>query len=122
MGPNAYLSKSMASYYGSGAVCDNKFPTMVDAVASYLPGKTVSHLSGVPSVLSDDTTNVSKAADLAKLADLVILVLGTDLGVACENRDAVNITFSDGQLALVAAVTRAAAAPITVVTLTAVPL
>jgi hypothetical protein len=70
----------------------------------------------------DDTTNVSAAASLAKSADLVVLVLGTDIGVACENRDAVNITFSDGQLALVEAVAAAASKPVTVVTLTAVPL
>lgn len=42
--------------------------------------------------------------------------------MACENRDAVNITFSDGQLALVAAVAEASEKPVVVVTLTAVPL
>ena len=37
--------------------------------------------------------NVTVAAEVAKAADLVVLVLGTDVSVACENRDAVNITF-----------------------------
>ena len=39
-----------------------------------------------------------------------------------ENRDAVNLTFSAGQLALVEAVADAAAKPVIVLTLTAVPL
>jgi len=51
-----------------------------------------------------------------------VLVLGTDLGVARENRDAVNLTYSRGQLALVAAVAAASAAPVVLVSLTAVPL
>ena len=122
IGPTANLSASMAGYYGPSKVCGGRFPTVIDAVSAYLPGITVSYMAGVSSVLSDDTANVSKAAALAKTADVVVLVLGTDLGVACENRDAVNITFSDGQLALAAAVAAAAKRPITVVTLTATPL
>ena len=73
-------------------------------------------------MLSGNTSAVPAAAALAAAADVVVLVLGTDIGVACENRDATNITFSDGQLALVEAVTKAAAKPVVVVTLTAVPL
>ena len=122
IGPNANLSHAMAGYYGSTAVCGDSFPSMIDALESYLPSATVRYMAGVPSVLSGDTSNVSKAVELARSSDLVVLVLGTDLGVACENRDAVNITFSEGQLALVEAVAVAAAKPVTVVTLTAVPL
>eukprot|EP01043_Picozoa_sp_COSAG02_P059678 COSAG02_NODE_7649_length_2916_cov_1.289315_2_plen_493_part_01 len=123
IGPNANLSHSMAGYYGPTAVCGGEFPSMIDAVKRYLPaGATVEYEPGVPNVLSDDTSNVTVAAQVAKTADLVVLVLGTDVSVACENRDAVNITFSDGQLALVKAVAAAAATPVTVVTLTAVPL
>lgn len=102
--------------------CGGAFPAVVDAVRSYLPGATVRAAAGVPSVLSDDTSQVAAAAALAGQSDATVLVLGTDLGVAMENRDAVNITFSDGQLALVEAVAAAVAAPLTVVTLTAVPL
>lgn len=122
IGPNANLSETMAGYYGPSKVCGDKFPTVIDAVSAHLPGAKVSYMPGVPSVLSDDTANVSQAAALAKTSDIVVLVLGTDIGVACENRDAVNITFSDGQLALAAAVAAAAKQPITVVTLTATPL
>ena len=122
IGPNAYLSKAMAGYYGPSAVCGDKFTTMVDAITSYLPNAKVSNAPGVPTVLSDDTTNVTAAAKLAADADVTVLVLGTDIGVACENRDAVNITFSQGQLMLAEAVAAAAAKPVIVVTFTAVPL
>ena len=43
---------------------------------------------------------------LAKEADVTVLVLGTDLTVAREGHDAVNISFSAGQLALVDAACR----------------
>jgi hypothetical protein len=122
IGPNANLSHSMAGYYGPTAVCGDHFPSMIDAIQSYLPGATVKYEPGVPNVLSDDISSVAVAAKAARMADLVVLVLGTDISVACENRDAVNITFSDGQLALVKEVTAAATAPVTVVTLTGVPL
>lgn len=59
---------------------------------------------------------------MAASADLVVLVLGTDLSIGMENRDAVNITFSEGQLALVDAVTAAVSSPLIAVTLTATPL
>ena len=49
---------------------------------------------------------------MAKAADAVVLALGTDLSWAREGQDAVNITFSAGQLALVDAVTAAAKAPV----------
>ena len=122
VGPNAQLSKAMAGYYGPAKACGEDFPTLVDAIRSYVPHATVRHAAGVPSVISDDTTDVPAAAALAKAADATVLVLGTDLSVARENRDAVNLTYSAGQLALVAAVAGAAPHPIVVVTLTAVPL
>jgi hypothetical protein len=126
IGPNSNLSKSMAGYYGPVEVCGGKYPSMIDAVTSALqahsPSSTVVHAAGVPTVLSDNTSGVAAAAGLAATADVTVLVLGTDLSVAMENHDAVNITFSDGQLALVEAVTAAAQHPVVVVTLTAVPL
>ena len=82
----------MAGYYGPAAVCGYKMPTMVDAIASWLPGANVSHAAGVPNVLSDDTSGVAAAAELARGAEMTVLVLGTDLSVAMENHDAVNIT------------------------------
>ena len=122
IGPNANLSKSMAGYYGPATPCGGKFPSVIDAITSHVPGASVSHAAGVPSVLSDNTSQVAAAAELAATADVTVLVLGTDLGVAMENHDAVNITFSLGQLALLEAVADAAPGPVVVVTLTAVPL
>ena len=52
IGPNGNLSQSMAGYYGPTAVCGNAFPSMIDAVKSYLPAATVSYMPGVSSVLS----------------------------------------------------------------------
>eukprot|EP00908_Phaeocystis_cordata_P002067 Transcript_12216.p1 GENE.Transcript_12216~~Transcript_12216.p1 ORF type:complete len:401 (+),score=140.70 Transcript_12216:25-1227(+) len=113
----------MAGYYGPGVVCGGRFPSVIDAVRAQLPaGANLSHAAGVPGVLSDDTSLIPAAAALAAAADVTLLVLGTDLSVARENRDAVNLTFSKGQLALVEAVVAAAAAPVVVLTLTAVPL
>ena len=40
------------------------------------------------SVLSENISGIPHAAALAKAADVTVLVLGTDIGVACENRDA----------------------------------
>ena len=123
IGPNANLSEAIAGYYGSKAVCGGVFWSMIDALAEALPaGAPLHHAPGVPNVLSEDTSSVSAAAALAKTAERTVLVLGTDLSVARENRDAVNLTFSAGQLALVEAVAKAAPSPVVVVTLTAVPL
>ena len=120
LGPNANLSKAIAGYYG-GNSCDNAFLNMVDAIAQAGAFTTTTAL-GVPTVTSDDTSGVAAAAALAKAADATVLVLGTDLSVAREGHDAVNISMSAGQLALVAAACEASAAPVVVATLTAVPL
>ena len=120
LGPNANLSKAIAGYYG-GNSCDNAFLNMVDAIAQAGAFTTTTAL-GVPTVTSDDTSGVAAAAALAKAADVTVLVLGTDLSVAREGHDAVNISIPAGQLALVAAACEASSAPVVVATLTAVPL
>ena len=51
----------------------------------------------------------------------VLLVLGTDLTIASEGRDAVNITLSPAQQALHRAVSAASSKPLTVIILSAVP-
>ena len=122
IGPNAKLAKAMAGYYGPAAACGGRFPAVYDAISSFLPHANVTHAPGVPDVLSANTSMVPTAAALAASTDVAVLVLGTDLTVAMENRDAVNLTFSAGQLALVEAVADAAAKPVIVLTLTAVPL
>ena len=114
------LARSVAGYYG-GNSCDNDFATMVDAVQEHF-SFTVGNATGVPDPQSSDVSKVPAAAAMAAAADATILVLGTDLNWAREGHDAVNITLSEGQLALAAAVAKAAPHPIVVVTLTAVPL
>lgn len=77
---------------------------------------------GVPSVSSSDTSGVLAAAKLASEADAVVLALGTDLSLAAEGRDAVEITLPPGQKKLLEVVAFAAKRPVVVVMLTAVPL
>merc|ERR1711957_622237 len=59
---------------------------------------------------------------MAKAADAVVLVLGTDLTSGAEGHDATTIALSDGQQKLVKAVAEAAANPVVVVMLTHIPL
>lgn len=120
IGPNANLSKSVAGYYAGGNPCDGIFFNMVDAVQQYVPHTTTA--LGIPDTLSSDTSKVQEAATMAAAADAVVLVLGTELSAAREGHDSTFIDLPAGQQALVDAVTKAAKAPITVVTLTAVPL
>jgi hypothetical protein len=47
---------------------------------------------------------VPAAVAIAAAADAVVLVVGTDLTVASEGNDAVNITFSQAQLYLISQV------------------
>ena len=119
LGPTANLSTAISGYYG-GNNCDADYPNMVDALAEVVVDTRTA--LGVPDVKSTDTSGVAAAAALAKAADAVVLCLGTDLSWGREGMDAVNISFSEGQLALLAAVTAAVDTPIVVVTLTATPL
>ena len=123
IGPNSDLSSKIASYYGPGNVCDGKFYTLIDAVKAH--AKSVVSIKGVPDVKSSDTSGIADAVTMAKSVDVVILAIGTDLSWAREGTDAdpVNgISLSAGQTALVDAVTKAAKAPVIVVTMTATPL
>lgn len=121
VGPNAFLAKDIAAYYG-GNSCGGERPTLVDAVRARLGANRTTSAAGVPSVSSDDVSAVPAAAALAAAADVTLLVLGTDLSLAREGKDAVEIRLSAGQLSLLAAVAHAAPAPIVVLTLTATPL
>ena len=93
---------------------------MVDAVAQYV-NKT-SYAAGLSATLSTNTSLILAAAAAAKGKDAVVVVLGTDLTSAHEEMDAANISIPAAQLALLAAVTKSASVPVTVVMMTAVPL
>jgi len=134
IGPNIDLSKTMSSYYGSSEVCKGQASraggggmyTIVDAVQAQadLAGNfTVATAKGVTDPKAGaDPSMISEAANVASAADAVVMALGTDLQWAREGHDGTSIALSDGQLALVEAVTNAAKAPVTVVMMTATPL
>lgn len=116
IGPNYNQSKDIAGYYGGTATCEGKFWNMTDAVAQYVPG--VVAMAGVPSVTSSDTSGIAAAAAAAAAADAVVMAVGQDLTIEREGHDRVNISMSDAQEQLIAAVAKAAKNPITVVILT----
>jgi hypothetical protein len=121
IGPNANLSKSDAGYYGPSNVCGGNFWTMVDALSQGGKVKTVTQL-GVPNVKSEDQSGIPAAVQMAKDADTVVLAVGTDLSWAAEGHDAMNISFTDAQSALIEQVAAAAKKPVVVVVMTATPL
>jgi beta-D-xylosidase 4 len=84
--------------------------TPFDAILQHLPASTA--LAGVPSVGSGDTSGVAAAAAAAAKAPLVVLTIGSDLSLEQEGHDRTSIDFSDGQKALIAAVTAAAVGPV----------
>jgi len=61
---------------------------------------------------SGDTSGVAAAAAAAAAAPLVVLTIGSDLSLEQEARDRTSIDFSDGQKALITAVTAAAVGPV----------
>jgi len=120
IGPNSKLSESMAGYYGPSNVCDNKLPTLVDAITQY--AGQVSYSTGTPSVLSNDLSQIPAAVSAAQKSDYVILAVGTDLTWAAEGHDATSIVFNEGQRQLILQVSSASKRPVIVVLFTAVPL
>lgn len=119
IGPNALLSKGISGYYG-GNSCNGTYWTMVDAVKQYVDGTVTA--SGVPTVLSTDTSKIADAVTMARGADAVVLVVGCDLSCGREGHDATSISLSSAQQQLIDSVAAAAKSPVTVVVLTHIPL
>jgi hypothetical protein len=69
-----------------------------------------------------NATEIGAAVAMARSVDQVVLAVGTNLATACEGRDASSVAISDGQRALVAAVTAAVARPVVMVVLSGVAL
>ena len=84
IGPNANYSQGDAGYYGPSNVCNGKFWNMVDAVTQH--SKTVTTALGVPGATSSSTAGIPAAVRMAKAADTVVLVVGTDLNWAAEGQ------------------------------------
>ena len=90
---------------GPSNVCNGQFWTLVDAVkAGAGSAAKVVTTAGVPTVLSDDTSGIPAAVEMAKAADVVVLAVGTDLSWAAEGHDANSIDFTDAQTKLIAQV------------------
>lgn len=120
IGPNINISYSDAGYYGPRNVCGKNYWNAIDAVAKHA-SKVVS-VPGVPSALSNDVSGIPAAVAMAKAADTVVLVVGTDLKWASEGHDASNITFTDAQLMLFEQVAAVVKKPLVIILMTAVPL
>ena len=94
---------------------------MVDAVAQHAGGKVVT-TQGVPGATSTDTSGIPAAVAMAKTAETVVLVVGTDLSWAAEGHDAKQINFTSAQVQLMDGVIAVASNPVVIVLLTATPL
>lgn len=122
IGPNANYSWGDTGYYGPNNLCGHKYWTAVDAVKKYVNHSNVETIAGIPTAMSPDASGIPKAVAMARAADTVVLVVGTDLKGAAEGHDATSITFTHAQLALIAQCTQASRKPVVVVLLTATPL
>merc|ERR1712048_1403282 len=101
--------------------CGGNYWTLIDAVTQHSSAKVVTTL-GVPNVLSEDTSGIAAAVEMAKGVDTVILAVGTDLTWAHEEHDAESIAFTSAQSQLISQVAAAAKTPVILVTYTATPL
>jgi beta-D-xylosidase 4 len=108
IGPNMDSTEDN-NYYG-GEPCNHSHFTYLDAIKQHIPAAV--GIKGVPDVGSGDTSGVAAAAAAAAAADLVVLAVGSDLSLEAEGHDRTSIDFSDGQKALIAAVTAAARGPV----------
>jgi len=102
IGPTQNISYEYAHYYG-GNTCDNKYYSLVDAIASH-SSMVVESSPGLPTVISSDTSFIASAVDKAYGADVVVLALGQNLLIEREGKDRVEITFTLGQLHLLEAI------------------
>ena len=142
IGPTAMLSRQSNYYAGPRTPCGMRFSTLVDAmkqhVSKVLVANGTSICDGSGSVVPyephvngsccasvsapPNKTEISAAGSMAKRADIAGMAIGTNVATACEGNDAKSVSLSDGQRALVKAVTDAVAKPVVVVTMTGVPL
>ena len=120
IGPNAQYSQGDTGYYGPKLVCGLNYWTAVDAVRKY--AKNVTCVAGVPDAGSNDMSGIPAAVAMAKIADSVVLAVGTDLSWSSEQHDATAINFTAASAALIEQVAAVAKKPIVVVLLTATPL
>jgi beta-D-xylosidase 4 len=97
------------TYYGS-TPCPGTAAAPLDAISQHVAGATA--ITCPPNVGSNDTSGVAAAAAAAANAPLVVLAVGSDLSLEREGHDRLVINISDGQLAMIAAVSAAAKGPV----------
>eukprot|EP01052_Picozoa_sp_SAG31_P001605 SAG31_NODE_54_length_29987_cov_4.570664_18_plen_131_part_00 len=105
---------------GTNATNQGPFYTIVDAFREY--ATEVTAVEGVSNCSSTDESGIDTAVLAAKNADTVVLAVGTDLTIAAEGKDAVNLTMSPAQQALITRVLAAVESEVMVLLTTAVPL
>ena len=108
IGPSIDMTDTIG-YYGSKP-CFNNNTAPLAAITQHIAAAT--GIKGVPDVGSGDVSGVPAAAAAAAAADLVVLQIGSDLSLEREGHDRTSIDFSDGQKALITAVTAAATGPV----------
>lgn len=142
IGPTAMLSRQSNYYAGPRTPCGLRFSTLVDAVEQHVSTVVVANgtsiCDGSGSVIPyephvngsccasvsapPNASEIAAAVAMAESVDRVVMAIGTNLATACEGNDASSISISEGQRALVKAVTKAVSKPVVVVTMTGVPL
>jgi hypothetical protein len=132
VGPHTapFYGREMGYYYfgahgcmpvcGTNATNQGPYYTVDDAFREHT--EHVVAAAGVANCSSTDESGVAAAVAAAKAADTVVLAVGTDVTVAAEGKDAVDLTLSAPQQSLVAGVLAAARRKVVVLLTTAVPL
>ena len=126
--PNVGPGGDISRYYGPLVSCGEHFfkhKTMVNAISEHVANTVNASgdsqwkpLSGCKNFKAN-ATDVAAAVEQAKVADLVVVVLGSDLSNAAEGHDLANMSIPDAQWRLYEAVTAAAKNPVVVVMITA---
>jgi beta-glucosidase len=105
IGPNAVdINAQVGGYTNYGA----KVVTVLDGIRNHLPDVEVTYDIGC-SVMTNDLSNITRAADLAKTTDLAIVVVG-DSDASCQESwggregDRTSLDLSGGQLSLIQAI------------------
>ena len=147
IGTNANYSEGDTGYYGPHNVCGGKYwngtallqcPSPLLSLASLLHcafsdfpslqdifihvGRVVVDAVSKHATKTTTAPGGAAAVALAKTADTVVVVIGTQLGDASEGHDAESIALHPADAKLVADASAAAKKPIIVITMTAVPL
>lgn len=133
LGPNADSAEALMGCYSfanhvlahhPGTEMGFEIPTVLEALRSALPDAEISHAAGC-AVEGDDTSGIAEAVDLARAADVAVVVVGDRAGLfgrgtVGEGNDVESLDLPGAQRALVQAVA-ATGTPVVMVMLTGRP-